>query len=83
MANLKNIKKGDKVILRLFTGAFVGAKVVEKADAKQIGFTNVKGVKMIFDKATGKQISPKIRKKQRLLLLPRRHHPSLKPKKRL
>ena len=64
MANLKNIKKGDKVILRLFTGAFVGAKVVEKADAKQIGFTNVKGVKMIFDKATGKQISPEPKKPQ-------------------
>ena len=58
MANLKNIKKGDKVILRLFTGAFVEAKVVEMADAKKIGFTNKAGVKMVFDKATGKQITP-------------------------
>ncbi len=58
MANLKNIKKGDKVILRMFTGAFVEAKTVEMADAKKIGFTNKKGIKMVFDKATGKQIAP-------------------------
>ena len=58
MANLKNIKKGDKVILRLFTGAFVEANTVEMADAKKIGFTNKKGIKMVFDKATGKQIAP-------------------------
>lgn len=58
MANLKDIKKGDKVILRMFTGAFIEAKVVEMADAKKIGFTNKSGVKMVFDKATGKQIAP-------------------------
>lgn len=64
MANLKNIKKGDKVILRMFTGAFVEAKVVEMADAKKIGFTNKKGIKMVFDKATGKQITPEPKKPQ-------------------
>lgn len=58
MANLKSIKKGDKVILRMFTGAFVEAKEVEMADAKKIGFTNKKGIKMVFDKETGKQIAP-------------------------
>ena len=58
MADLKGIKKGDKVILRMFTGAFVEAKVVEMADAKKIGFTNKKGIKMVFDKNTGKQVSP-------------------------
>lgn len=58
MANLKNIKKGDKVILRMFTGAFVEAKEVEMADAKRVGFTNKKGIKMVFDKATGKQVQP-------------------------
>lgn len=58
MANLKSIKKGDKVIMRMFTGAFVDVKVVEMADAKKIGFTNKNGVKMVFDKATGKQITP-------------------------
>lgn len=58
MAELKSIKKGDKVMLRMFTGAFVEAKEVEMADAKKIGFTNKKGVKMVFDRKTGKQISP-------------------------
>lgn len=58
MANLKSIKKGDKVILRMFTGAFVEAKEVEMADKTRIGFTNKKGIKMVFDKATGKQITP-------------------------
>lgn len=64
MANLKSIKKGDKVMLRMFTGAFVEAKVVEMADAKKIGFTNKNGVKMIFDKETGKQITPEPKKPQ-------------------
>lgn len=58
MAGLNNVKKGDKVILRMFTGAFVETKEVEMADANRIGFTNKKGIKMTFDKATGKQISP-------------------------
>lgn len=62
MADLKGIKKGDKVILRLFTGAFVGAKVVEMADAKKIGFTKLNGVKMVFDKETGKQMIPEPKK---------------------
>ena len=64
MANLKSIKKGDKVMLRMFTGAFVEAKVVEMADAKKIGFTNKNGVKMVFDKETGKQITPEPKKPQ-------------------
>ena len=58
MAELKGIKKGDKVLLRMFTGAFVETKVVEMADAKKIGFTTKSGVKMVFDKKTGKQVSP-------------------------
>ena len=62
MANLKSIKKGDKVILRMFTGAYVEAKEVEKADAKSLSFTNKKGIEMKFDKATGKQISPEPKK---------------------
>ena len=64
MAELKSIKKGDKVLLRMFTGAFVEAKTVEMADAKKIGFTNKAGVKMVFDKATGKQILPEPKKPQ-------------------
>lgn len=58
MANLKSIKKGDKVLLRMFTGAFVDAKVVEMADAKRIGITNNSGVKMVFNRETGKQMTP-------------------------
>ena len=59
MANLKSIKKGDKVMLRMFTGLFVETKTVEMADAKKLGFTSKSGVKTVFDKATGKQIEPK------------------------
>lgn len=58
MANLSGIKKGDKVILRMFTGAFVETKEVEMADTNRIGFTNKKGIKMTFSKETGKQITP-------------------------
>lgn len=57
MANLKNIKKGDKVILRLFSGAFSGVKEVEKADANYIYFETGKG-KSKFSKKTGKMIEP-------------------------
>ena len=58
MANLKSIKKGDKVILRMFTGAYVDTKTVEMADAKKIGFNAKNGTKMVFSKETGKQVSP-------------------------
>lgn len=57
MANLKDIKKGDKVIMRLFTGAFSGAKVVEKADKDYIYFETRKGMSK-FSKKTGKIIEP-------------------------
>lgn len=57
MANLKNVKKGDKVIMRLFTGAFSGVKVVEKADANFIYFTTGKGMSK-FSRKTGKMVEP-------------------------
>ena len=57
MANLKNIKKDDKVIMRLFTGAFSGAKVVEKADKDFIYFTTGKGMSK-FSRKTGKMVDP-------------------------
>lgn len=57
MANLKNVKKGDKVIMRLFTGAFSGVKVVEKADANFIYFTTGKGMSK-FSRKTGKMVDP-------------------------
>lgn len=58
MANLKNIKKGDKVILRVFSGAFVTSKIVEMANEEKIGFTRDDKTRMIFSKKTGKQLSP-------------------------
>ncbi len=57
MANLKNQKKGDKVILRLFTGAFVGAKEIVKADANYIYLETRVGLAK-FSRKTGKQVDP-------------------------
>lgn len=57
MANLKNQKKGDKVILRLFTGAFVGAKEIVKADANFIYLETRVGLAK-FSRKTGKQVDP-------------------------
>ncbi len=57
MANLKNIKKGDKVIMRLFTGAFSGVKEVEKEDKDFIYFTTGKGMSK-FSRKTGKMVDP-------------------------
>ena len=58
MANaLANIKKGDKVILRMFTGAFVGAKDVVKADKSSISVETAKGI-IKFSLKTGKQVDP-------------------------
>lgn len=56
-SNLKGIKKGDKVIMRLFTGAFSGVKEVEKADKEFIYFTTGKGLSK-FSKKTGKMVEP-------------------------
>lgn len=64
MANLKSLKKGDKVILRVFTGAYCGTRTIEMADDKRIGFTSMTGNKMVFSKETGKQIIPKPKKEQ-------------------
>ena len=57
MSDLANIKKGDKVIMRLFTGAFSGVKEVEKADKSYIYFTTGKGMSK-FSKKTGKMVDP-------------------------
>lgn len=57
MADLKSIKKGDKVIMRLFTGAFSGVKEVEKVDKTGIYFTTGKGLSK-FSIKTGKMVDP-------------------------
>lgn len=53
--SLKNVKKGDKVILKGFTGIKLGVFTVEKATDKSITILKKDGSKMIFDKKTGKQ----------------------------
>ena len=55
--SLANVKKGDKVIMRLFTGAFSGVKEVEKADKNFIYFTTGKGMSK-FSRKTGKMLEP-------------------------
>lgn len=55
--SLANVKKGDKVIMRLFTGAFSGVKEVEKADKNFIYFTTGKGMSK-FSRKTGKMVEP-------------------------
>ena len=55
--SLANVKKGDKVIMRLFTGAFSGVKEVKKADKNFIYFTTGKGMSK-FSRKTGKMLEP-------------------------
>lgn len=55
--SLANVKKGDKVIMRLFTGAFSGVKEIEKADKNFIYFTTAKGMSK-FSRKTGKMLEP-------------------------
>lgn len=52
---LKNVKKGDKVILVGFTGMKLGIFEVAKASAKSIMIKKRNGDVMIFSKKTGKQ----------------------------
>lgn len=57
MAELKNLKKGDTVILRMFTGVAVAVKEVIAADAKTVTLETAKG-KAKFSKKTGVQVEP-------------------------
>lgn len=50
-----NIKKGDTVILKGFTGIKLGLFVVEKATDKTATILKKDGTKMIFSLKTGKQ----------------------------
>ncbi len=52
-----DIKKGDKVILKGFTGIKLGVFEVVSATKKTVTITKKTGDEMIFDKATGKQIN--------------------------
>lgn len=57
MAELKALKKGDKVILHMFTGMSVGIKEITAADAKTVTInTRIGDTK--FSKKTGLQVEP-------------------------
>ena len=57
MAELKNLKKGDTVILHMFTGIAVGVKEVIAADAKTVTLETRIGTAK-FSKKTGIQVEP-------------------------
>lgn len=52
-----NMKKGDTVILHLFTGLATGVKEVVKCDKKTITIETNKG-EAVFDRKTGFQLEP-------------------------
>ena len=58
MSELKNLRKGDKVILHMFTGIAVGLKEVLASDAKTVTIETRKG-EAKFSKSSGLQIEPK------------------------
>ena len=51
------IKKGDKVILKGFTGIKLGVFEIVAATKKTVTINKRNGDEMVFDKATGKQIN--------------------------
>lgn len=57
--SLANIKKGDTVILHMFTGIAVGVKEVVAADKATITVETAKG-KTKFSRKTSKQIEPEV-----------------------
>lgn len=54
---LKNLSKGDTVILKGFTGIKLGVFEVEKATDKNITISKKDGSKMIFSRKDGKQLN--------------------------
>ena len=52
---LKDVKKGDSVILKGFTGIKLGVFEVEKVTDKTVIILKKDGTKMVFSKKTGKQ----------------------------
>lgn len=58
--NLSNVKKGDKVILYLFTGLACSVKEVLKADKNTITIETNRGPS-VFSRKTGKMIEPEVK----------------------
>ena len=58
--DLSNVKKGDKVILYLFTGLACSVKEVLKADKNTITIETNRGLS-VFSRKTGKMIEPEVK----------------------
>lgn len=56
--SLTNLKKGDKVILHLFTGIAVNCTEIVSCDNKSITIAKKDGTKAKFSRKTGKQTDP-------------------------
>ena len=56
--SLTNLKKGDKVILHMFTGIAVNCTPIIAMDGKTITIEKKDGTKVKFSKKTGKQVEP-------------------------
>ncbi len=51
------VKKGEKVIVKGFTGIKLGVFEVDKADKKTVTILKKNGDEMVFDRKTGKQVN--------------------------
>ena len=52
-----NAKKGDKIIVKVFTGMKAGVFTVDSADKKTVTVQAKNGKELIFDRKTGHQIN--------------------------
>lgn len=55
---IAKVKKGDTVIMRMFTGCPTAVKTVIAADKTTITVEAKNGGEFVFDRKTGKQITP-------------------------
>lgn len=55
--SLKNLKKGDKVIMKSFTGMPLGVFTITKATDKNITVQKSNGELRVFSRKTGKQLN--------------------------
>lgn len=52
-----NAKKGDKIIVKVFTGMKAGVFTVDSADKKTVTVQAKNGKELVFDRKTGRQIN--------------------------
>lgn len=82
--SLANLKKGDTVILHMFTGVAVGVKEVLKADKTTVTLETRVGMAK-FSRKTGKQIEPPAKKERFANFITEddgSYEPAAKPKKK-